>query len=255
MSPVRDFDFWHFAIAQANRGTFGFRHSFACLSIFWIAGNKKHPLYPLKKFHLSLRSPLIGAVLWVMLVGVGMALMFGYANNPGGEGQPPDHWPAATQISRNSGQPTLLMFAHPKCPCTRASLEELGQVLNVFGSSIRGQVWFIKPDGASGDWTNTSLYRQALSIPGVSVHCDEGGVEAARFHAETSGQTVLYDGSGKLLFHGGITLSRGHAGDNPAREELVRLLAEGSVSPLRTRVYGCPLFGKCSLTNAPANDK
>ena len=35
-----------------------------------------------------------------------------------------------------------------------------------------------------------------------------------RFGAETSGQTLLYDRDGRLLFSGGTTGSRGHDGDN-----------------------------------------
>lgn len=208
----------------------------------------------LKKFHLIARPMVIAAGVWLVLAGVGVTLMVGYANVPGDEGQPPAHWPTDTKISQNRGQPTLIMFAHPKCPCTRASLEEFAQVIgNGSGSAFEAQVWFIKPAGTDSDWTNTSLYRQASSIPGVSVHCDEDGTETARFHVETSGQTVLYNASGKLLFHGGITISRGHAGDNPAQEELVRLLRYGSAIPSRTQVYGCPLFGQCTLTNAPAD--
>ena len=33
-------------------------------------------------------------------------------------------------------------------------------------------------------------------------------------HAWTSGETMLYDASGRLVFAGGITGSRGHGGDN-----------------------------------------
>lgn len=209
----------------------------------------------LKKFHLAFRSPVIAAGVWLVLVGIGITLMVGYANIPGDEGQTPAHWPPNTKISQNQGRPTLIMFAHPKCPCTRASLAELAQVGNAFGGAFEAQVWFIKPDGTESDWTNTSIYRQALGIPGVAVHCDAGGTETTRFHAETSGQTVLYDESGKLIFHGGITISRGHAGDNAAEGELLRLLQHRSARPARTQVYGCPLFGQCTLTNAPADAK
>ena len=185
-----------------------------------------------------------------------MTLVFGYANSPGVEGQTPAHWPANTKISASHGQPTLIMFAHPKCPCTRASLYELAQVAKAIGSTFYAQVWFIKPAGTSNDWTNTSLWNTASSIPGVAVYCDKSGIEASRFQAGTSGETVLYDASGNLLFHGGITLSRGHSGDNPALQELEQLWQLGSAAPCGTRVYGCPLFaGKCPAPQTPSDEK
>ena len=57
---------------------------------------------------------------------------------------------------------------------------------------------------------------------------DDDGAEARRFGAETSGQTLLYDEHGALLFSGGITGARGHAGDNAGRASLVALLNRGS---------------------------
>ena len=36
-----------------------------------------------------------------------------------------DHWPQGTQLVRPEGQPTLVLFLHPKCPCSRATLAEL----------------------------------------------------------------------------------------------------------------------------------
>ncbi len=53
---------------------------------------------------------------------------------------------------------------------------------------------------------------------------DDDGAEAKRFGAETSGQTLLYDERGTLAFSGGITGSRGHAGDNAGRASLLALI-------------------------------
>jgi hypothetical protein len=90
------------------------------------------------------------------------------------------------------------------------------------------------------------LWRQAAAIPGVTVHSDDGGVETRRFHAETSGYTVLYDPRGNLLFQGGITSSRGHEGDNAGRTALESLVQGKVFSQVRTSVYGCSLLGQCS---------
>ncbi len=53
---------------------------------------------------------------------------------------------------------------------------------------------------------------------------DADGREARHFGAATSGQTLLYDERGTLVFSGGITGARAHAGDNVGRQSLVALL-------------------------------
>jgi len=93
------------------------------------------------------------------------------------------------------------------------------------------------------DWEQTDLWRRAASIPGVSLTRDDDGVEAQRFDAATSGQTVVYDGDDRLLFSGGITAARGHEGDNPGRTAILSLLASAGGEQRSTPVFGCSLRG------------
>jgi hypothetical protein len=44
-----------------------------------------------------------------------------------------------------------------------------------------------------------------------------------------------------LLFAGGITAARGHAGDNAGRSAIETLLAGGRPGYDRTPVFGCPI--------------
>jgi hypothetical protein len=90
----------------------------------------------------------------------------------------------------------------------------------------------------------TDLLASAAAIPGVVVVRDDEGVEAGRFRAATSGQTMLYDTAGTLLFSGGITSARGHAGDNAGREAVVSLLTTDEAARKETPVFGCPLFAQ-----------
>jgi hypothetical protein len=107
---------------------------------------------------------------------------------------------------------------------------------------LKAYVLFLKPTGFSDDWEKTDLWQSAASIPGVYAVADDGGVEASRFHAATSGQTILYDKDGHLIFSGGITASRGHSGDNAGRSAIVSLVNAGSAESSETYVFGCPLF-------------
>jgi hypothetical protein len=181
-------------------------------------------------------------VLWLAVVVGATIQMTRFSNSPGSSGPPPVIWPAASKIPFDASRPTLVMFAHPRCPCTRASLGELDVLLAQVPMQPSVHVVFLKPANIETNWEKTDLWSKASSISGVTVHTDDAGVEARRFHSETSGQTLLYDPSGKLRFQGGITSARGHAGDNPGRSALQELLREGHSNEVKTRVFGCSLF-------------
>jgi hypothetical protein len=77
---------------------------------------------------------------------------------------------------------------------------------------------------------------------------DEKGTEAAKFVAETSGHTLVFDREGTLLFSGGITASRGHAGDNAGESAVLAALRGETMAQLRTPVFGCLLQKRNSAT-------
>jgi hypothetical protein len=113
---------------------------------------------------------------------------------------------------------------------------------------VAAQVLFFKPDKFSGDWVHSDLWRSAAAIPGVVVREDTNGAQAHLFGAETSGYVLLYDTHGQLLFKGGITGSRGHAGENAGENAIIARLQGQAVSLKQTPVYGCSLLGKCEIT-------
>lgn len=82
----------------------------------------------------------------------------------------------------------------------------------------------------------------AASIPGVTVRADTDGAEARRFGARTSRHVVLYDSAGGVLFRGGITSLRGHAGDNAGATAIIALLKGERANAAESPVFGCPWF-------------
>jgi hypothetical protein len=180
-------------------------------------------------------------LLWVTLATAGFALIIHYQNTGGEAGHTPQHWPSTAKIVPNKTGSTLIMFAHPQCPCTRASVEELNRLLARSAGRIAAQVWFSRPATVASNWTQTGLWRSVSEIPGAQVHEDVDDAQAQLFGAETSGYVVVYDAAGELRFKGGITGSRGHAGDNAGEEAIVEL-ARGNVATLKqSPVYGCSL--------------
>lgn len=191
---------------------------------------------------MRLSAPLRAALvpLWGFAVLLGFYLLWVYAGSPGEAGAAAETWPA--DVPPDSTRPTLLLFAHPHCPCTRASIEQLARLSAKHEGALAVHVVFWAPADAPAGWTETDLWRSAAAVPGVTVRSDIGGREARRYGAKTSGHVVLYDLEGRLLFHGGITGARGHNGDNPGADAVSAHLT-GQPGPVSTApVFGCPLF-------------
>lgn len=194
-------------------------------------------------------------VVWIAGLFAGMAGLWKYKLTPGPSTSTRVVWPAQSHLPVHANTPTLVLFAHPQCDCTRASLSELRILVSRFGSGILSTVVFLAPSDVPGDFTHGESWNAAASIPGVRVLSDDDGREASLFGAATSGHVVLYSGAGQLLFSGGITPARGHIGGSPQMDKLVQLLesetAGQAKTPLATQaadstivpgaVYGCPL--------------
>jgi hypothetical protein len=194
------------------------------------------------------------AVCWMAAAAAGLLWLMGYDNSPGVAAHAPASWPAESVIARDPERRTLVMLAHPRCDCTKASLGELAELMARAQDRPQAFVVFIKPRPVGATWNDTALARAAREISGVTVLNDEEGREAARFGAATSGQILLYEASragGQLLFSGGTTGARGKSGDNAGRASILALLnGTGSVNPTAP-VFGCSLFGP---GDAPAED-
>lgn len=189
---------------------------------------------------------LASAVLWLLAVSAGLWVLWGYENRPGLVAQPPARWPTDSHIRRSEDHATLVMLAHPHCPCTRASIGELASLMAQTRGQVTAYVLFLQPAGFDDDWVKSDLWQSAAVIPGVIPLVDHAGAEAQHFNAATSGQTILYDAQGRLLFSGGITASRGHSGDNAGRSSVASLVNFGAADHTETFVFGCPLFNKDS---------
>lgn len=188
----------------------------------------------------------VGLGAWLALVGTGVVLLWNEKTTSGAAALAPERWPGDSVLIPERERATIVMLAHPHCPCTRASLGELASLMAVAGTRASAHVLFLAPEDTVEGWEQTELWRTATAIPGVAVHADRGGREAARFGAATSGQTLVYDSAGRLRFRGGITDARGHYGDSVGKGRIVALLG-GSADALGV----APVFG-CALDEPPA---
>jgi len=180
--------------------------------------------------------------LWVPAVGFGIRTLLRYANTPGRSAVAPERWPAKTSLVAAIGRSTLLLFVHPQCGCSRATIGELAHIIACCSREVDATVLFYAPKSMPKEWVQGDLRENATAIPGVRVLDDPDGNTARQFGVHTSGQTLLYDAGGRLVFQGGITASRGHSGDNAGRDTITALLAGQTPHRPATPVFGCALL-------------
>ncbi len=168
--------------------------------------------------------------MWCALVVIGASTLYVYKGTAGDSELAPSEWPTASALLHEGI--TVVMFVHPECPCTRASIAELATVIRAKKPGTLTIVVGGDPDRVGG---------RLDALHGARVVIDRDGVEAARFGAKTSGHVVAYDARGTLAFSGGITPARGHIGDNIGRQSLERVLAGRSPTDERRAVLGCSL--------------
>ena len=185
--------------------------------------------------------------IWGLLVGSGMLVLGAYASRPGDAGAAPPRWPTETSLPLSDHVPTLLFFVHPRCPCSRASVAELSVVASQCGQRVAIQVVLLQPERPSQATGWSNIEADLAELPQATIRPDPGGVETRRFGIATSGHVLLYDPGGRLLFGGGITLARGHQGDNFGRSEVLHRILGKTGKPA-----DCPVFG-CSLATTGRN--
>ncbi|HLJ54935.1 MAG TPA: hypothetical protein VKT77_07830 [Chthonomonadaceae bacterium] len=182
-------------------------------------------------------------VLWLAAIAAGMRTLMAYEATPGVPARSGETaWPQGAAFRPAAGRPTLVVFAHPRCPCTRATIAELDSLMARLRGRLDVVVLFYRPARFPRVWEHTDLWRSAAAIPGVSVATDVDGVEARRFGAATSGQALLYDAAGRVAFRGGITPVRGEPGENAGSRAIAQVVEGARTGPAVAPVFGCAIL-------------
>ena len=177
------------------------------------------------------------AAVWSVAVLAGVFGATRLESRPGAVREAPPHWPNSSRVPRSGQHSLVVTFVRPDCPCSRATLGELLRIQKDQGSRVE-TVIVVSGSGKLG--SPTSELPWGWDPGNAVVLFDKEGNEATRFGAATSGLTVVYSPSGKLLYAGGVTPARGHEGPN--RGALAVLNAIATSRPVRgARVFGCAL--------------
>ena len=186
-------------------------------------------------------------IAWISVVSTGISLMAIHGVQPSDAGDPSARWPATSSMQPNIARPMLLIFLHPRCPCSVASLVELEHLLTPLQGKVVTRAILYRPEGASNDWGGIPVPESIAAMRDVEVVRDPGGLEARRFGVRSSGHVLLFDPDGTLLFSGGITPARGHEGDSIGRDTIASLIVGKIRSGLcLAPVYGCPIVAETS---------
>ncbi|MEM7453402.1 MAG: hypothetical protein AAF456_03500 [Planctomycetota bacterium] len=179
--------------------------------------------------------------IWCCMLVAGMVWISDYSTRPAKSDGVLDLWPEETTL-RCGGDSCLLLFVHPRCPCTRATLRQLEKLSADTADAIRRPrivTLCYCPDTAEEGWAKTDIWESASALGEVIL--DPGGEEAGRFGISTSGHIILFD-HGVRIFDGGITAGRGHEGEPPALTALIGCIRGRENKQCAFPVYGCGLF-------------
>jgi len=181
-------------------------------------------------------------VVWASAAGGGLYAVTAHGAAPGNVAEAPA---SLAGNLRSAGRATIVVTAHPSCPCTRATLHELARIAR----EVKGAADIVLLFAGKGDRDRVAaeLRRSAEGIAGARVVEDPDRAIAKSLGAHTPGTVLFYDTRGALRFSGGITRARGHEGSSAGADTLRSLVAEtGPSAPATTPVYGCPLASRTS---------
>lgn len=190
------------------------------------------------------------AALWIVtLVGAFYGLQ-AYASIQGGAGAISREGFRFIQLHHRPGTPLLIMAVHPKCPCTRASLAELADLLARARGNCDAVLVELTPTHPSRSLWRTPANLRLLGGRDVPIVSDPEGKIAASLGAVTSGHAIFVNAQGDVNFSGGLTLSRGHRGPTESQDAILSWIRGDNHAPVKNPVFGCSLE-MCEAEHSP----
>ena len=202
------------------------------------------PVEPQQKSNKPVHFLALGA--WLCCCAAATAWVTIYSHTPNDAGAAQPKLADGGLIQLDQARPTVVMFVHPRCPCTQASVEGLARLQRKFQDRFALRVVFNVPRGMAPDWHQSTLWDSVGRLPDCERLVDMGGHITNQAGAETSGTVALYEPDGRLVFWGGVTASRGHAGDSPGSDALASYFKDKPF-PVQTDIFGCQMSGPDDL--------
>ncbi len=187
--------------------------------------------------------------LWAVLLAMGLLWMTAYSMSPGVALAPLLERPTEAELPFSEDQPTLVVFLHPRCPCTHPSIAALERLLARNYRMVVQPVFFL-PAAKEESWARADFWDRLIDAGAHQPVIDVDGVMAKQFHVTTSGHALLFSVDGIVRYSGGITSGRVHEGDNMGLTKLTRILEGVPVADPSFPVYGCSIVKKEEVGHA-----
>ncbi len=182
----------------------------------------------------------VTTALWVAAVLIGFGVLVDSASVAGPRDDAARSWPPSSSLAHR-GNWEILVFVHPHCACTVATLRQLERAQPLFQLGNHMRTLVSVPTGADANFSQGPVTRHAHTMHETEVIVDIDANEARTFGAQTSGHVYVYDPNGQIRFCGGITASRGHEGDSDGLTAVIDLLQGNEAQTSETEVFGCLL--------------
>ena len=181
--------------------------------------------------------------LWGLLIATGLLWMTAFSMSPGLEADPLLERPAQSMVFFSEDVPTLVLFLHPRCPCTQPTMGALKKLISRKHDMVVQPVFYL-PGTMEDSWARADYWDRVIALGAHQPMIDVDGAFAKKFHVTTSGHAILFSVDGSVLYSGGITGGRVHEGDNMGLTKLNRVLDGVPVEDPRFPVYGCSIVKK-----------
>ncbi|PZM81110.1 MAG: RedB protein [Candidatus Melainabacteria bacterium] len=180
-------------------------------------------------------------LIWISLLFVGHLVLYEYELTPSPLANSKRVFPQSSDVQLAHGRQNIVMFLHPSCPCSEASVDEFHELMRAGEKDSVGTVVFYMPPEKEPEWSLAPIVQRVKRIRNVTIEYDTDGSRAETFGVTTSGHVLIYDGRGILQFTGGITGSRGHTGENHYFDLAKQCILARRAKYTTTPVFGCAL--------------
>jgi hypothetical protein len=170
------------------------------------------------------------------LVG-GFGLLIRYEATASQTGSPQA---AESTVFRDGNVFSVVIGLHPHCPCSRATVAELLKIYSHVPEKTKITALVFKPKTEADSWIEC-VSLSTLQKMNATIVVDTDGERATSLGLNTSGQIQIYSPQGKLLYNGGITGARGHAGDNIGEGKALALLRGEIKFAESAPTFGCSI--------------
>lgn len=190
-----------------------------------------------------MKGSVLAWVAWLSAIGGSVFWINDYAATPG---EAPTEtliaWPEGTALGPLGDRGRLILFAHPRCPCTRATIRNLERTLLSPEIGERAPALTFVFWTPETSWRETDIVAIAGEVSGAKVVFDEDGALTRSFGATTSGHATLFGRKGELVFAGGLTATRAHEGPSPGTQALEAWMRGEEPRVRRAPTFGCPIL-------------